>query len=184
MAHINCPNGHFIWDGDFKTIRYLFRLNFFKEFENTHPKVKLNSDSYYDPDNISTWYKTIFDYIDIGHPEEDFDTLYCEKCGALVIFVSHFRYDYVPIKKTSLTLGDVKSWEKFVYCNEDDLQDFYNFYDGKLPYQALIFYPFKYKCFISEDQKFLILYDTKDLLIHEYKLTRILDFDRDSNRLL
>ena len=81
MAHCNCINGHYMWNGDGKPIVWVFSVDYIKDMVKSYPDLIILCDD--------------MEIYDLYNDANDLDCWYCDECKSLAVFVSHYRYDFI-----------------------------------------------------------------------------------------
>lgn len=167
MAHTNCFNGHWLWNGDGKPEVNIYSVEYFKEFVKRHPNYRL------DANDGTKWTGHIYDCYDESS-EEELDGWYCKDCGAIAIFKNNKRYDYLPVDYFNIVYSDIVDWEDYIACNNDEFYEFMDFYIGMNPVEALTKFNFKVRYKLSPDKMIAYGYDEKKNIISCYKRIRLI----------
>lgn len=166
MAHTVCPNGHGMWDGDFKPVVYVFRLGFLREFIKNHPKCKLERKS---------GYEELYDCVD-GVIGEDLDCWYCDECKGLVVFVDNFRYDFKRMESLPDKSEDFHDWEEYIALRNKEFEEFQIFYEGKTVSEAIKQYDFEYFYKVSPDKKTIYAVDKEGQVAFGYYQSNFIEW--------
>ncbi|MCH3962245.1 MAG: hypothetical protein LKE48_08985 [Solobacterium sp.] len=152
MAHLSCPNGHGMWNGDGKPVVYAYRVKYLLEYAQQHPDFKLL-------DNDSA----IVDFDDIvcDSSDEELDCWYCDICKGLTVFRNICCFSYQRLEKLpELTIADVNHWEDYIAFRYKEYEGvFMDFCDGKSITEVLNTYPFHYSYKVSQDKMMIYAFD-------------------------
>lgn len=176
MAHASCYNGHSMWNGDGKPVVWAFRVGFLRDYMALHPDFLLDT-----PQNGEPFGYDLSDCVS-DDPNETLDCWYCDECGCLAVFYSHYRVDYAPIDPAGLSLGGMKDWESYIALREEEFEGFQDFSAGMSPLEAIGAFPFQRSYLVSPDGSCIVGYDREGRIVMALEKKRFIDFEESAQQ--
>lgn len=162
MAHVLCPNGHSMWDGDGKPIVYVFRIVYIKEFCKNNPNIRFESYGKY------TQMYDITDNVE----GEDIDCWYCDECKGINVYVDNRIYQYKRINGSiDINITEIMNLDEYIALRNDEYEKFQKYYNNMKPIEAIDAYDFKYRYKISKDKQYIYAINKNNTIEFGYELS-------------